>query len=296
MIEIPVSTNVPAARWPRSGVPEYFFSVRSAGGQTLGNGIREFDWTLQVDSRRGLLSVESFRSDGDEAGQPLGVFRAAMGDEALGEFHKLVTDAKLGELRPAMKGHPGYTERLYTMAEAGRSEIRRVINNSDVETNAGIAPLRYKITALLAGIFEHPERAAQLDFGQSGEIFTVTVKNSGVEKICFTDPRWIETAGVMRRAVVMMTEFPAERAGAALVWKALPLAAMQPRPTVEPLITMAPGANWKTMSPVGKRDPGKRYLAYFSWANYAGEPMVSGSYRIRGRADSPRVVMEGGPR
>jgi hypothetical protein len=112
MIQIPVSEKTPVAAGPRNGVPDFHFSVRNSGGMTLGNGIREFDWTLEVDSRLGLASLEAFAPDGRES-KPIGVFRRTIGDDELREFHQLAAGANLGALRPAMKEHPAYTERRY---------------------------------------------------------------------------------------------------------------------------------------------------------------------------------------
>ena len=110
MIDVPVSEKTETARWPRAGVPDYVFTVRSAGGQSLGNGVREYDWRMEVDSRKGLLSVESFRADGNQPGQPIGVFRQLLSDDELREIHRLAEGARLGVGRPPMTTHPGYTE------------------------------------------------------------------------------------------------------------------------------------------------------------------------------------------
>lgn len=300
MIDIPISDSTVVARWPRSGVPEYLFTVRSAGGQSLGNGIREYDWRLQVDSRNGLISVESFRPDGNQPGQPIGVFRQLLTDDVVREIHKLAVGAKLWERRAPMQEHPGYTETEYVLTQPGAGGGRLVVNNDNGPANAGISALRYRINDLLGGSFTHPERAARVALTHartgSGELFTVTVTNVGKEKICFTDPRWVMPEGLLRKAVMKMTEFPVEVPGAApwpMEWREWPLAPMQPRPAAEPLVTMAPGSIWKAMAPVAGREPGKRYLAYFSWANYAGAAMMDGGYRIRGRMDTPRLILEG---
>ena len=161
MIKIPVSSKISTAAWPRPGVPDFIFAVRSAGCQSLGSELEEFDWTLEVDSHRGLASMEYFRSDADIPGTPIGLFRYAIDDNQLRDFESLASGSKLDELHPAMKGHPGYTERLYTYVHAGRT-IRVTINNSDEETNARIAPLRNRINALLSSSFKHPERAVKL--------------------------------------------------------------------------------------------------------------------------------------
>ncbi|MGZ5145151.1 MAG: hypothetical protein ACXWCP_16460 [Burkholderiales bacterium] len=297
MIKIPVSSKTAAATWPRAGVPEYTFSVRSYGGPALGSDVREFDWTLQVDSRQALVSVESFRSDADIPGQPIGLFRVSVDDQQLRAFHKLLTDARLSELRPAMKGHPGYTERMYTLAEPSKGETKQLINNSDEQTNALIEPLRNRINSMLAASFKHPERAAQLAIRHSrlssGDVFDVAITNIGVENICFTEPRWVTPAGPLQQAVLMISEFPETPPGepAALAWKSLALKPMDAHPAKEPLVTLEPGTVWKASSVSWKGVPGKRYLAYFTYTNYAGAPMVGGVYRIRGRADSSRLVV-----
>jgi hypothetical protein len=292
MIKIPVSSKIPTTPWPRSGVQEYTFSVRSSGGQPLGTDLKEFDWSLQVDSRRALVSVESFRSDADIADQPIGVFRFPIDDQQLREFQNLVTSSKLGELRPAMQGHPGYTERLYTFERPGQS-IQQVINNSDEQTNVTIAPLRNKINSLLGTSFSHPERAVRLGIKQQPGGFEVTITNVGLEKVCFGDPRWLVAAGQLHRAVVMVTEFPNYNPGdlPALNWEPISLEAMRPYPQNEPLVELESQGVWRA-TVAWKHPAGKRYLAYFTWANYQGEPIVKQVYRIRGRADSPRLTIE----
>lgn len=300
MIDVPVSEKTETARWPRAGVPDYVLTVRSAGGQSLGNGVREYDWRMEVDARKGLLSVESFRADGNQPGQPIGVFRHLLGDDELREIHRLAEGARLGVARPPMTRHPGFTETEYVLRQAGTGGGRLVVNNDNSEVNAEIRELRFRVNALLGGSFAHPERAAVVELTlEAAGLFTVKIRNVGKEKICFTDPRWITPEGLLRKAVMKMTEFPEEVPGAApwpMEWREWALAPMTPRPASEPLVTMAPGAIWKAMAPVTGREPGKRYLAYFSWSNYAGVGMVDGGYRIRGRADSRRVIVEGGAR
>ena len=297
MIEIPVSPKIPAASWPRAGVPEYIFTVRSFGGQALGINLKEFDWTLQVDSRRSLLTVESFRSDADIPGQPIGLFRQVIDDQRLRDFEKLVTDSRLGELHPAMSTHPGYTERSYTMAEPQRPPIQVKINNSDEELNSRIAPLRSAINSMLATSFGHPERAVRLGITRSGmasgNVVELTITNHGIESVCFGDPRWLYSSGPLHRAALMVAEFPEIPPGEspALAWKEVPLEPLNPQPENEPLVILKSGETWKTQMS-WKPPSGKRYLAYFTWANYTGEPMARGTYRIRGRADSPRLVIQ----
>jgi hypothetical protein len=296
MIETPVSMQVRRAEWPRDGVPEYLFSVRSAGGQTLGNGIYEYDWTLEVDSRLGLVSVETFRSDGDVAGVPVGVFRREMRDDELKEFWEDVQAVGLDRLRPAMRAHPGYTGSEYVVRQPGAGGMRVVVNDGDREVNAMISRLRHRVVELLAELYAFPERSVRLEFALENEGFVVTITNHGMEKVCFTDPRWIVANGRMGRAVVRMTELPLERPGGpapSLRWEEWGLEPMGRRPAEEPLVTMAPGATLRLRAPVVGRDRRKRYVAYFSWANYGGEAMVNGTYRIRGRAESNRVILEG---
>ena len=296
MIEAAISERMALPAWPREGVAEYLFSVRSWGGLSLGNGVHEFDWTLEVDARRGLVSVESFRSDDDEGGQPLGVFRRLMSDEELRVFGGVLERARLGYARPPLTVHPAYTQRNYRLQQPGRPTIALVINNAERAANEEILELRHAIMYLLSDCLEHPERSVRVDFALGTEGFLITITNHGMEKVCFTDPRWIEGEGRMRRAVVRMTELAVQTPGSpppSLAWEDSGLEPMLLRPLDEPLVTMTPGATLRLRAPVVGRDRRKRYVAYFSWANYGGEAMVKGAYRIRGRADSNRLILEG---
>jgi hypothetical protein len=299
MIRTPVSTRTATAAWPRAGAPDFTFTVHSHGGQALGIGITEFDWALQVESRRGLVSVESFRSDADLPGEPIGVFRYSIDDHKLREFQELAAASGLGQLRPAMAGHPGYTERSYTFVQPPQAAVRELINNSDEATNARIAPLRNRINSMMAASFAHPERAARVGLRHSrlpaGDTFEITVTNIGIEKVCFADPRSVPATGPLQRAAVMVAEFAPTPAGAAppfLDWQAVPLEPLQAAPSAQALVVLDRGAEWTATVPRWKRLAGRRYLAYFTLANYAGEAMVDGVYRIRGRADSRRLVIE----
>jgi hypothetical protein len=296
MIKIPVSSKLSVASWPRTGAPDYTFTVRSYGGPVRGVGVSEFDWTLQVDSRRSLVSVESFRYDSDLPAQPIGVFRLSVDDQQLLELRKLWMDRKLFEPHPSMKGHPGYTQSDYTLIEPPKPPIKQVINNSDEDTNAAIEPLPKKVSEMLFASFDHPERAVRLGIKQSrqptGDTFEVTVTNIGIEKVGFTDPRWVVTTDPLQRAVVVIAEYPEKlAAGEPLDWKTIPLNPIEPRPAKEPWVTLEPRGVWKTATAPWKTVPGKRYVAYFTLANFLGEPMVDGVYRIRGRADSNRLVI-----
>jgi len=292
MIKIPVSSKISTAAWPRPGVPDYIFAVRSSGGQSLGFDLEEFDWTLEVDSHRGLVSVEYFRSDADIPGTPIGLFRYAIDDNQLREFEGLASGAKLGERRPAMKAHPGYTERLYTYVHAGRT-IRVTINNSDEETNAAIAPLRNRINAMLSASLKHPERAVKLGLRRQGAGFEATIENIGIEKVCFSDPKWIAAAGPLHQSVIETAEFDYKPGDPPpmLNWQPVALDHASHYSEHEPLIVLDSHGVWKTEVP-WKRPAAKRYVAFFTWANYQGQPEVDQVYRIRGRADSDRLVIE----
>jgi hypothetical protein len=243
-----------------------------------------------------LVSVETFRSDDDECGQPLGVFRRLMRDEELRGFWEVVMRARLGDARRPLREHPAYTQRIYRLQQPGKPAVELVINNAERESNEEILELRHAVMYLLSDCLEHPERSVKVDFAAAGDGFLITITNHGLEKVCFTDPRWIVAEGRMRQAVVRMTELPVPKPGAPpawLAWMDSGLEPMERRTVEEPLVTMAPGATLRLRAPLVGRDRRKRYVAYFSWANYGGEAMVNGAYRIRGKADSNRLVMEG---
>ncbi|HEX3879802.1 MAG TPA: hypothetical protein VHW24_22625 [Bryobacteraceae bacterium] len=291
MIKIPVSSQLPVPPWPRLGVDDYTFAVRSFGGQALGIDLKEFDWSLQVDSRAALVSVELSRSDADMPGTPIGLFRYPIADAQLHEFEALIADAKLGDIRPAMQGHPGYTERIYTFTKDGRS-THATINNSDEATNNTIAPLRTRINQMLGASFTKPERAVKAGITRSSDGFEISIENIGIEKVCFSDPRWIATDGPLHRATVLVSAFPETKPGdppLVLDWHPVPLETLPHPPEHEPLITLDPHGVWK--ADVRWKFPGNRSLAFFTWANYKGQPMVDHVYRIRGRLDSPRLTV-----
>ncbi len=298
MISIPVSAKVPTAAWPRPGVPDYAFVVHSFGGRPLGVGVRENDWTLQIEARSSLVSLEYFRSDADIPGTPIGLFRTHVDDQALRDFYAVVTTSKLFGTLASMAGHPGFTQSTYTLIEPSKDPREQTINNSDEQNQAVIAPILAKTRAMLSESFAHPERAVRLGLERThlpeGEAFRVSIQNIGVDAICFTDPRWIVDAGPLDRSVVMVTEFAGQRPGepVRLDWTAYPLAPLAPRPAKEALVTLEPGATWQAKSVVWNRMPGKQYLAQFTWAGYTGDPLVNDVYRIRGRADSPRLLIE----
>lgn len=297
-ISIPASPKVPAASWPRPNVPDYAFVLHSYGGRPLGVGVSEYDWTLQVEARSALVSLEYFRSDADIPGTPIGLFRGHIDDQALRDFHTMVTTSKLFGPLASMAQHMGYTQSTFTLLEPAREPRQQTINDSDELNHAAIAPVPAKTDAMLSESFSHPERAVLLGLERTrvaeGEAFLVSIRNIGVDTICFTDPRWIVATGPFERSVVMVTEFAGQKPGeyVRLDWKDHPLRPLAPRPVQEPRVTLEPGATWQAESAVWKRVSGKQYLAQFTWASYAGEPLVNGVYRIRGRADSPRILIE----
>jgi hypothetical protein len=273
------------------------FTVRSHGGAKLGVNLSAFDWTLQVDARRALVSLELFRSEGDTPAQPIGLFRRTIDDQQLGELRQLLQKSQLFEPHPPMKRHPGYTQRQYALFEPPDQPPRtQIINNSDEENNLALAPLPRTIDRMLFECLPHPERAASVAIKRTsrpaGDVFEVTVTNLGIEKIGFTNPRAIVESDVLHRAVLQIAEFPEQVPGESepLDWKSVPLEPLPERPAKEPWVTLEPGAVWSGSTVPWSGAPGKRYLAYFSWANYVGEPMVDGVYRIRGRTDSARMT------
>jgi hypothetical protein len=298
MIKVPVSSKVVVATWPRAGVPDYTFSVRSHGGPQLGADLQEFDWRLQVESRKALVSVEYFRSDADVPNQPIGLFRAPIDDAQLAELRKMIGDVKLFERSVQMKGHPGYTQKHYRFAESPHAAVEQVVNNSDHETAQAITPVPETTNRMLGTTLAHPERALRLGIARTreaaGDVFEVTATNIGVEKICFTDPRWILPTGPLQQSVVQIAESPGNIPGQSVSyeWKPIALPPLAPRPPKEPLVTLDPGGVWKARTAPHKIDPSKRYIAYFTWAHFPGEPTVDGVYRIRGRTDSARLIIK----
>jgi hypothetical protein len=297
MINVPVSTKIPAPPWPRANVPDFTLVARSGGGKALGTELRELDHVIQVDARRALASIEWFRSPTDVAGQAIGLFRMSIDDDQVRELRKVVADTKLFELRPSMKGHPGYTETRYTLIEP-KARFEQLVNDSDHETNKLLGPLPKLLNVMLSKSFAHPERAALMGIkrvsGPAGEAFEVTITNVGVEKICFTDPRWITPTGPLQQATVLISEYVPVAPGepTSLSWSSVALPALTPRPPSEPVVTLDPKGVWKATTAPWKKAAGKRYLAYFTFAHFPGEPTVGGVYRIRGRADSARLVID----
>ncbi len=296
MIAIPVSPKISTPAWPRPGVPDYAFVVHSRGPE-IGFGVGYDDSTLQVESRNELVSLEYFGSDFDVPGTPIGIFRTHIDDQALRDFYSIVTTSKLFGTLASMARHPGLTQSEYTLIEPAK-ESHQTINDSDDLNRVVIAPVLEKTQAMFSQSFAHPERAVILGLERAhlrdGDVFVVSMKNIGIDTICFADPRWIPANSTHDRSVVMVTEYAGEKPGEPprLDWKNLPLAPLPARPAQEVLVTLAPGATWQAKSMAWKRTPGKEYLAQFRWANYAGDPLVNGVYRIRGRADSPRMVIE----
>ena len=296
MIAIPVSPKVSTPAWPRPGVPDYAFVVHSHGPE-IGVGVGYDDSTLQVESRNALVSLEYFGSDADVPGTPIGLFRARIDDQALRDFYAVVTTSKLFGTLASMARHPGFTQSEYTLVEPAK-ESHQTINDSDELNHVVIAPVLDKTQAMFSESFAHPERAVLLGLERAhlpdGDVFVVSIKNVGVDTICFADPHWIPATEIHDRSVVMITEYAGEKPGEPprLDWKDHPLAPLAPRPAQEALVTLTPGATWQAKSAVWKRTPGKQYLAQFTWASYAGDPLVNGVYRIRGRADSPRLLIK----
>ena len=240
--------------------------------------------------------MEYFRSDGDAPEQPIGVFRRAIDDAQLGALRKTIDDVQLFERSAKMKGHPGYTQKRYLLTEPAQAAREQVINDSDHDSARAVAPVPETTNRLLAATFAHPERALRLGIARTGDTFEVTATNIGVEKICFTDPRWIVGSGPLQQSVVQIAESPGNIPGQSVAfdWRPVALQPLAPRPAAEALVTLDPGGVWRGKTVPGPLDAAKRYVAYFTWAHFPGEPMVDGVYRIRGRTDSARLIIKPG--
>lgn len=299
MIQIPPSSKFPQAKWPRDGVTEYTFASRSHGGATLGVGVDEFDWTLQVDARTAALTIQLFRSDGNTPGHPIGLFRMPMSDPQLREFLKLVENSRIPQVKTEMAGHPGETETLFIFRKPPSTAFEKAVNNSDHAAMAALAPLMKTINTSLSQGLMRPERAVRLSISPAkdaaGFRFQVTVTNIGVEDVCFYDPRAIVPTGPNHQAVVRVTEFPETGPNdppPPLVWQDLALAPLETRPANAPIVILKPSQTWSGPTVPFKFTAGKRYLAYAFIANYDGEPLMNGTYRIRGQTASERLVLK----
>lgn len=297
MPTVPASSKIPRATWPRA-VPDFTFSVRSHGGRPIGTGVDEFDWTLEVQSRPALLSLEYHRSDADIPGTPIGVFRRAMTDDELKEFRKVVLASKLDTLDASMTTHPGYTESVFRYTEADRPAVQVAVNESNSRANGEIAALHTAVTTLLAvALRNHPERAVRASLEHStkagSDELVISIRNIGIEKVCLQDPLSVVADGPLHQAGVQITEFVAPPRGepaSDLDWHEVPLTATTQHANPPPVVVLEPGEAWTHTLPM-HRDPKRQYLAYFTLANASGPAVQKDAYCIRGRVDSNRVVI-----
>jgi hypothetical protein len=295
VIQIPPSPSFPQAPWPRGGVTDYTFAARSHGGAALGVGVDEFDWTLQVDARTSALTIESFRSDANTPGHPIGLFRMPLTDQQLRDFLTLVENSRIPEVTAEMAAHPGETETLFIFRKAPSTTWQKIVNNSDHDAMAALAPLMKTINSSLARGLARPERAVRLSIAPvpdaAGSRFEVSVTNIGVDSVCFDDPRSIVPDGPNHQAVVRVTEFPETGRNdppLPMMWRDVALAPADAR--AQSLVVLNAGQAWRAHTVPWGYVPGTRYLAYAFISNYKGEPMVRGTYRIRGQTASERIV------
>jgi hypothetical protein len=288
----------PPMPWPREGVPEFNFNVRSYGGPLLGTDIREFDWSLEVDARSAMITAETFRSDGDYPGHPLGVFRFRAPDEELAAFHKLIVDAKLGQLELKQKTHPGQTQSKYTIWDQG-TITQKIVNNADRDATATFRPLINEINKRLGQALTQPQAALKLVLTRvkdpAGERFEVAYTNIGTEKISIVDPRSIAATNY-RYAVVRVSPFkePPKGEPPYFSWTDLPLLPLDPKPKDEPFLIIEPGQAATARTAVWKPGvPGLKHMAYAAWSDFPGQPSYEGTYRVRGRTQSERIEIPG---
>src|ERR1700680_286673 len=106
----------------------FTLTYTSSGGPELGPSLYERQTSLTIKSADRSVVLEQHRSESDEAGAPIGMFRLAADPESLQKLLEYAVEERLGDLAPPARGGPG-TSVMTIALEMDDRKISRMVTN-----------------------------------------------------------------------------------------------------------------------------------------------------------------------
>jgi hypothetical protein len=273
----------------------FSLNYTSVGGPAMAAGLHERQTSLAVKGEDGSVFLEQHRSESDEAGAPVGTFRAVSDAEPLEKLLEYADKEQLANLAPPARGGPGTTVMSISL-EVGTRKILKTLTSGDIPQIGQLEYFLYQLNQIMVAVRKSPYQAVRVAVAPdtASHRFLVSIENIGTANVCFFDPRTIVLASPARWAGIRYAHLPVERPGVTsppLEWSELPIESTAANAASRPqVVTLKAGerlsmptASWTT----GRS--GVKYLVQGMWSDYAGPVRAEGCYSMRGAAFSENL-------
>jgi hypothetical protein len=284
--------NTEYAALQAAAAADYTLEFCTLAGPQFDNGVHERHSCITLNSRDRTAAHDKHRSQSDEAGEPIGEFRAILPAETFDTVLRLVRSERLADLPAPSRMGPGVS--LMTLAfRQGATTIEKTITSREMASIEKIDGLIAELGRIYGTLDHSPLRAVRASVAyveaQQDSHFVLRIDNIGKERVCLRDPHLLSGSNPDAWAGVQVAEFPPEQAGVtagALQWNRLELA-VERTPASGPYIRLDPdrSVSARTVAWKGAKG-GMRYLAQGLYTSYTGPADVDGCYQVRGAAFS----------
>ena len=271
----------------------FTLTYTSSGGPELGPSLYERQTSLTIKSADRSVVLEQHRSESDEAGAPIGMFRLAADPESLQKLLEYAVEERLGDLAPPARGGPG-TSVMTIALEMDDRKISKMLTSGDIPQIGQLEYFLYQLNQIMFAARQAPYQAVRVTVAADlpAHRFVVGIENIGKANVCLFDPLTIGSGGPDRWIGVRLAELPQEIPGVTsppLEWSEIHV---QPQSGPPRIVTLKAGERL-TMPPTSWANPRKgiKYLVQGVWSDYAPSVRSEDCYFMRGAAFSDNLTV-----
>jgi hypothetical protein len=271
----------------------FTLNYTSAGGPAMAPGLHKRQTSLTIKSGDRSVSLETHRSESDEAGAPIGTFRMVADAAELQKLLEYADKERLEYVAPPARGGPGTSVMTFGLVE-GHRRISKTLTSGDIPQIGQLQYFMYQLNRIMYAATQHPYQAVRVTIASEAgsRRFLVGIENIGAANVCFFDPRTVTLASPDRFAGIRFAELPEERPGVTsppLKWSELPIRAANAPAGSPQVVTLKAGErlSMPTTSWTTARS-GVRYLVQGVWSDYSAV-RAEGCYSMQGAAFSEHL-------
>jgi hypothetical protein len=271
----------------------FTLTYTSTGGVELGPKLYERQTSLIIHSSDHSVVLEQHRSESDEAGAPIGIFRWAADPESLQKLIEHAIEERLEDLAPPARGGPGTT--VMTIAlDLDDRKISKTLTSADIPQIGQLEYFLYQLNQIMFAARQAPYQAVRVTVAPDlpAHRFQVGIENIGKANVCLFDPRTIGSGDPNRWIGVRLAELPQEIPGVTsppLEWSEIHV---QQETGAYRVLTLkagerltVPSASW------AHPRQGVKYLVQGVWSDYAASSGSENCYFMRGAGFSENLTV-----
>ena len=271
----------------------FTLTYTSTGGPEFGPRLYERQTSLTIHSGDRTVLLEQHRSESDEAGAPIGIFRWTADPESLQKLIEYAVKERLEDLAPPTRGGPGTSVMTIALELDGR-KISKTLTSADIPQIGQLEYFLYQLNQIMFAARQAPYQAVRVTVARDlpAHRFVVGIENIGKANVCLFDPRAIGSGDPNRWIGVRLAELPQEIPGVTsppLEWSEIHVQQEAGPPRVLTLKAgerlAVPSASWSNPR------QGVKYLVQGVWSDYATSSGSVDCYFMRGAAFSENLTV-----